>query len=570
MREIQSFVLVHLSQARISVNLKRFDQFAITYPLGYRTSVVAVFGGLALLWKKDRPAAEAILLHEIAHCKQGDVLIVGAGSLLQGLLERWYWLLLGLLPIPIAQAYDILQTWNEWANMRWDVWFNGSKVSNLLLANLSNYLVGDLLILIIAVVHIFWVILLPVVGIWISEIGADRYMAENVQSQGDIVRTFQFVRNKKNSFWGSLLTGLSHPSVGLRSWFAKHHEKPITWILPVLAFPLAYVLKVLIYLVIAVNSAWTPGRSWDSIAQLLKEVFASYLGTFIPLWLTMAAVVLLWPLIARYWGWFFNNQNQPANWSNYRQNLISAGVIGCLALASVGMSNSIYIPPEEGSTSEASAEVEDHQVQEPVQIGDLVLTVEQVEALPQNKAFQPDGGNGYLAVDVSLENKSRKTISFPGTSYMEVKDENNVVYGVDFHATAIAGEQTTNFIIAPGETVHQRLGYQVPLAAQKLFFAFSFNRDKVFVQIPIPPWPEYTVAPTPSAPTEDVNLTTYQVPEEWIKSRQEAGLPALVGDTTEDWLLLGEECASGVQESCLMDEVFLDVAIPMPTSQTTP
>ncbi len=80
LQAVSEFVHRYAPDLRIKVNLRRFDQLAFVYPLGYRTTAVAIFGGLITRWRSDRQAAEAILLHELAHYRNGDTLIVGAGS----------------------------------------------------------------------------------------------------------------------------------------------------------------------------------------------------------------------------------------------------------------------------------------------------------------------------------------------------------------------------------------------------------------------------------------------------------------------------------------------------------
>lgn len=55
----------------------------------YRRSALAIFGGLARLWRADREAAGTILLHEIGHYRQGDPLAQGAGAFFGEYLRRW-------------------------------------------------------------------------------------------------------------------------------------------------------------------------------------------------------------------------------------------------------------------------------------------------------------------------------------------------------------------------------------------------------------------------------------------------------------------------------------------------
>jgi hypothetical protein len=736
-QEIQAYILEHLPGAQIRINLNRFDQFAITYPLGYRTYAIAVFGGLVVLWKKDRQAAQAVLLHEIAHCKQGDTLIVGAGSLLQWAINYSPVL---LLPILLIQGFGIFNSWSQAGGLRPDIWMSNSVVGQNLRGVLWSYLFDDARILLLEIMYMGWIIVLPVAGIWISELGADRDVAGNLLVSSDISRALQNLQGKNKML--RPLASLSHPPAAWRAWFVRQHESPLTWMIPVLAFPLFYVIKIIFYLITAASAAWIAGVGRASITQLIKTVFKSSVNTYVPIWVGMAAVVLLWPLIAALFDWFFNRHKQPANWSKYHQNLICAGLICGLALAGMGLSSRISIsarpfepqaeftvgqhfqpgnvvhatgldvsvlgwkevstdnavfapkpgnrfvaveamlvntgqafkaiaaltqmklqdsqgreyalsvnvnlilkaetpdgriapgetlrgivgyeipkdasglsfifiddvldgserflvdlgsqPLEVAEPASPSDGIDARQPEERVQIGPVIIPANQVEAFSPSKTFkvsgvilridqiaalspspvlQPESGSGLLVVDCDLENKSSEPVIFPAFTVMEIKDKNGATYKIDTNVTYLAGERTTNFNIKPGQSVHHRFGYQVPMAAKELFFAFSYERGKVFVKLPIPEWPPYTssitAVPTSATPVERIEAI-YQVPAEWIKLRQKAGLPALTGKFSEDWLQLDTECASGIETSCAMDKDFTEGDIPLSTVEPAP
>lgn len=64
-------------------NLSRLTAYVI--PTGWLSSGVVLFGGFAKLFRKDRPAADAILMHEVAHLRRGDYRVVGMGDFLSSL-----------------------------------------------------------------------------------------------------------------------------------------------------------------------------------------------------------------------------------------------------------------------------------------------------------------------------------------------------------------------------------------------------------------------------------------------------------------------------------------------------
>ena len=84
----------------------RDDQMAQIYPVGWRTARIAVFRPLTELWRRDREAAEAILLHEVAHRRHGDQLVVGLASPLVWLIRIWVpaFVVLTLAPVVVYAA----------------------------------------------------------------------------------------------------------------------------------------------------------------------------------------------------------------------------------------------------------------------------------------------------------------------------------------------------------------------------------------------------------------------------------------------------------------------------------
>ncbi|NJL50139.1 MAG: M48 family metalloprotease [Leptolyngbyaceae cyanobacterium SM2_5_2] len=73
--------------------------------MGYRKSAIAIFGGLVKLWRSDPEAGRAILLHELGHCRHGDVLMIGAGSFFETLLNSWVRFLILFFIIPTLFLY---------------------------------------------------------------------------------------------------------------------------------------------------------------------------------------------------------------------------------------------------------------------------------------------------------------------------------------------------------------------------------------------------------------------------------------------------------------------------------
>jgi Zn-dependent protease with chaperone function len=174
-----------------SVSLRvtiRADQMARIYPVGWRSARIAVFRPLPALWRRDREAAQAILLHEVAHRRQGDQLIVGLGSPFVALMRIWApaYLLLVLIPVTVYLAAG-----------------GGT---------LAPYIAASS---IMQAVLIPAEIILPVTALWLAEISADQMAAQAIGS-GAVRHVLQAAAESRTSRIARAMALPSHPPRRLR------------------------------------------------------------------------------------------------------------------------------------------------------------------------------------------------------------------------------------------------------------------------------------------------------------------------------------------------------------------
>jgi Zn-dependent protease with chaperone function len=278
LKEISDFVHRYEPDLEIKVNLARPNQLAFVYPLGYRKSALGVFGGLIILWGQERTTAESILLHEIGHRRHGDVLIVGAGSLLTTFVR--YGLLVGTVGLAIGFAALAVNVAVP-DNLRQALYF------------------GRLLLLtpIVAILVAVPILILPLVGMWCAEFNADRFALEAQRSSDAMVKAVDKLRPRK-SRWRWLLLWMTHPPDTLRRWAVRHYTKRGTLVALLLLFPVATLISALCQIV------WDTYLFFDIEALLIAV--DTRLDLLAPRWLAIAATILLWPFVAGLWGRLFS------------------------------------------------------------------------------------------------------------------------------------------------------------------------------------------------------------------------------------------------------------------------
>ncbi|MFF4528510.1 hypothetical protein ACFY1P_04490 [Streptomyces sp. NPDC001407] len=269
---IQRFVAERAPGVETRISLRR-GQPARVYLDGRRGTRIAVFGPLFTLWDEDRLAAEAMLLHELAHHRSGEQHVAGLGSPLTGMLRAWPWIfgLCGLLPAALLLVV-------------------GEPTGHELLA--------QVVFVILRVPHF---LILPLGALWTAELVADRY-ARATAGQDAVLRALHRIGE------GARHRGLRlhHPSVRLRRWCVlRADERRVQFVLAsllpaaVLAGTLLDIAGVTVeYRLLAKDWGWSLRRAlWLAHDQLAGG----------PLWAVLLAVFAVWPLLARawsrLWGW---------------------------------------------------------------------------------------------------------------------------------------------------------------------------------------------------------------------------------------------------------------------------
>jgi Zn-dependent protease with chaperone function len=269
--EIQRFVSQYDPAIQVRVGVSN-SQAARVYPVGWRTARIAVFLPLIRLWNSDRRAAEAILLHEVAHRRHGDQFVVGLGSPFTWLLRIWVpaFIVLGLVPVLV---YAVL---------------GGGELAQAVAGEGALRLVQPAVLLI-----------LPVTALWLAELNADCFSS---QVAGPLaLRNALLAMNsrRKPSFAARSLALLSHPPRLLRLRLTEVRRQKIAALLA--AWPAVVILQLAV-VIAGTLLAWVliSTSPHDTGIDLLAGTRVFLVSNRI-LMIAALALVLLWPVLARPW-----------------------------------------------------------------------------------------------------------------------------------------------------------------------------------------------------------------------------------------------------------------------------
>lgn len=348
--EIEEFIKKYAPDIVIKANFTRFiDGNTFVYPLGYRKTAIAIPSKLIKSWRADREGTEAILLHETGHYRNGDALILGAGSFFEIVVKYSLIIVTLLYIIPtilviadeyIVSSYNSLTILFSTLNIMKDISTPNSKlwdyfikqVAFLILSQGRNLflvtLPGHIMNLITLLSNTISIFILPIIGIWCEELNADRFMLMSKRNDLETsLKTLGKLKDEK-SLKSWLLSQISHPPKSLRHWMALHSCEKKSLLVFLFLFPFAYIIQLLILLIQALSSyAISYLTGYSNMQEILEELLNDLRTTMhirSLLWLSFAIILLLWPLIAVYWVKFVSGLHEIYNWENYKSYFLSA------------------------------------------------------------------------------------------------------------------------------------------------------------------------------------------------------------------------------------------------------
>ncbi|MET8853215.1 M48 family metalloprotease [Amycolatopsis sp. NPDC004625] len=260
---IAAYARAQLPGVEVRANLRRTDLLAFAYLRCPRRPRLAVFAPLVVLWRRDRAAAEAVVRHELAHCRQGDTYLAGATSPLAFVVRHWFGLFVWAAVVPVGA-----------------VWF--ADVLDGAVPSAGQLGTGVGLMLLNALGLLLAAITLPVAGSWSAEFAADHVAAAGPATR---LGTAQPLR---------VLARLTHPPMALR-WRLLRAGPRATAFAAIACYPLGWLVQ-LGWLLLAAHAAWLQIGESGTLHAIGLWAAAGW-----PVWAAAAVFLAVWPLLRRPW-----------------------------------------------------------------------------------------------------------------------------------------------------------------------------------------------------------------------------------------------------------------------------
>lgn len=371
LRDIVSTVEEYASGVQVKTNLLRTDQLAFSYPTGYRSSAIAVFGGLVKLWRSDKEAGKAVLLHELAHCRHGDVLMIGTGSFFETILNYWLKFLVIFFMVPTAFLFvwflagSLHEHW-QLAQMMGELDSELGAINRELAelgiepaeaASRGNWLVewllfqGKMLLslgipatvtsVLVLLLQTPIIILTALMATWCAEFNADRFVVEEQSTQQPLLKSLKVV-SPSMSKWAWLTSRLSHPPVHLRQWMVTKGLAPRHLVLLLLLFPATFLAK-LCFINMQVIAVTLPMYPLNEMWQLLIEGNGYGLRSIGQVFLGIGVALLLYPRLASRWESFFCKADLSIKPPAYQEYALTAGIMVAFGLLIYSVGSSLIV-----------------------------------------------------------------------------------------------------------------------------------------------------------------------------------------------------------------------------------
>lgn len=280
---ITEFARAHLPGAEVLTNLNRTGIPAFAYFRRPRKPRLAVFAPLIVLWQEDRAAAEAVLRHELHHCRQGDNALLGVVSPLEFVIRHWPALFACTVLIPTASLWLVNSIGFLSSVDSLGVPHTFAQLVKLAVPDLGLMLVGSAALLLAAIT-------MPVAASWSAELNAD-HVAAGTAPQAMIAAIDRASTTGGVRSW--LVSRLTHPPRALRKALLRRGRRSRA-VVAIACYPLAW-LALLGWELVAANATWLFLRlPPEMIGAENRHAVGIWRDNLWPLWLAATAFAVLW------------------------------------------------------------------------------------------------------------------------------------------------------------------------------------------------------------------------------------------------------------------------------------
>lgn len=269
--EVQHVVDRHATGVDVRLAAVVGSGAARIYPLGLRRARIAVFPSFLHLWDTDRAAAEATLLHEIAHRRQGEHLLAGLGSPFGWLVRLWVITFTVFTVLPVALL--ALQ----------DTWQHG-LLASAALPQLAQDGARPVKLLLFAVA-----------GLWLAELAADDWAARTRGSDAVLAALSLPVAGGRLT---RLFRLLDHPPAALRRRVVR--RRGAWWLLA--CWPAGVTAAHFVVSAAAlVPTYWLQWHTWQGLPARIVAGAVLTLSSSLPLTVASLLLLLAWPWLSGRW-----------------------------------------------------------------------------------------------------------------------------------------------------------------------------------------------------------------------------------------------------------------------------
>jgi Zn-dependent protease with chaperone function len=334
MVEIISFVRRHAPTVEMTANLARTTDLAIVYPTGYGSSAIGLFGGMVKAWRNEPAVARAILLHELAHHRQGDALFVNAGSpLVQAVRTLPALILVSVILNGVWIIRNTLQLYGGWSGIGVRAANLGLEQTEFLLQVVGPGLIQTapslFLMALAPMLHMLSVLIPLIAALWCVEFNADRFALAAEDDRADFLRWLNATPKPRNPY-RYVMQRLSHPPKRLRVWLARNAESWPANIVLLSFFPLAIFVDGLLEVGRKGIINYGMGLTFESIISSSSRWLADELAERGPELVITGLLILGWMIIVGRKAAF------PVGIPTVRRPAFAAVGAGVLSLAWIG------------------------------------------------------------------------------------------------------------------------------------------------------------------------------------------------------------------------------------------